>query len=512
MWTTVNVAEAAPGVHTPLGWSIWGDLAEAATARSTIDLGAWPRNRVLVSADPDERFGAIFFGRYAINVNTFRAFGDRLPGSSGDAVEEQLFPAKRSSLADHPVRRRYPVVAVKLPVNLIRAPRMAALRRAEAGEWWRRRVFAAPPHGFDQGRELLGDAAERFQAIMRVHLVVTMLAQGAFEQLGRTCRSADRPGLERALAGGYGGSEESRLVDDIRRLSRGALDERGFLSMHGYHGPAEGDVSSRSWREDPTPVLVLAQMHAAAPVDDTAAAARITRERAEVELRRELGWARAALLEPLLWATRRLVLSREIGKAGFLIALDGIRAAARAVGAGLAAGGLLDAQNDVFFLTLDELTGPHADLREVVAARRETYVRFQRMTVPEVWQGEPSALSLDLSPAGAADGTISGAGVSAGTVTGRARVLLNADAGALATFQPGEILICRVTDPSWAPVLSIAAAAVIDIGAALSHGAIVARELGIPCVIGTNNGTSAVKTGDLLRVDGDRGRVDVLEG
>jgi len=77
-------------------------------------------------------------------------------------------------------------------------------------------------------------------------------------------------------------------------------------------------------------------------------------------------------------------------------------------------------------------------------------------------------------------------------------------------IEPGEILVCHTTDPSWAGYFLVASALVIDVGGPLSHGAIVARELGVPCVINTAVGTSQVVSGDLLRVDGNTGHVDVL--
>ena len=81
---------------------------------------------------------------------------------------------------------------------------------------------------------------------------------------------------------------------------------------------------------------------------------------------------------------------------------------------------------------------------------------------------------------------------------------------ATSELEPGEILVCETTDPSWASLFLVASALVIDIGGALSHGAIVARELGVPCVINTRVGTRCLRTGDLLRVDGERGSVTVL--
>jgi pyruvate,orthophosphate dikinase len=87
---------------------------------------------------------------------------------------------------------------------------------------------------------------------------------------------------------------------------------------------------------------------------------------------------------------------------------------------------------------------------------------------------------------------------------------LMVEKGAADGIAPGEILVCRTTDPGWASVMMLASALVIDIGGPISHGAIVARELGIPCVIGTRDGTAQLRTGDRLRVDGARGEVTVL--
>ena len=92
---------------------------------------------------------------------------------------------------------------------------------------------------------------------------------------------------------------------------------------------------------------------------------------------------------------------------------------------------------------------------------------------------------------------------------GRARVLASAED--CDDLEPGEILVCRTTDPSWASAFYLAGGAVIDIGSTSSHGAIVAREMGLPCVIGTGTGTSLLRTGDLIRVDGAAGLVTVLE-
>lgn len=513
-WSTGNLAEAAPGVHTPLGWGIWGGLTEEVLWRVVADLGAWPRPREV--SDPNTRFGCLFFGRYAANVNTFRELGNRLPGTSGDAVEEQFFGAKMSEERNRPVRSRYPVVIAKMPRNMTRAIRQVASHRADNFRWWARRVFDSPPVGFGEGMEVLREGVRRYRPVMREHMIVTLLAQGSFEQLTKICRAAGIPGQEGILVSGYGGMEETAVVADVHALASNRLSEWDFLRRHGYHGPNEGDVSSHPWREDPSPIRALAASYRKASADPlaTADATQAARRQAERDLRSRLSRRQRLAVPPVLALTRRFVLGREVGKAGFLLAMDGIRAGARALGEALADDGLLADPHDVFFLTLDELLGDNRlDRRDEVAERRERYDRYRQLDLPGTWQGNPVPVPLSHStnpPLRQEVTEVSGIGVSPGTVTGVVRVVHEAASDQADDFEPGEILVCRITDPSWAPVLSIAAAVVIDIGGAMSHGAIVARELGIPCVINTRDGTRQLRTGDRVTVDGASGTVRIL--
>ena len=110
---------------------------------------------------------------------------------------------------------------------------------------------------------------------------------------------------------------------------------------------------------------------------------------------------------------------------------------------------------------------------------------------------------------GGADGSpVTGVAVGGGEITGRARVVLDP---ATAELSPGEILVCRSTDPGWVALFHLAGGVVVDTGGQMSHGAIVARELGLPCVTGTEDGTRRLRTGDLIRVDGAAGRVELVE-
>src|SRR4029079_1182447 len=110
--------------------------------------------------------------------------------------------------------------------------------------------------------------------------------------------------------------------------------------------------------------------------------------------------------------------------------------------------------------------------------------------------------------AGEAQASVRGFPGSGGIVEGRVRVLLDADQGA--ALQSGEVLVTTITNVGWTPLFPRAAAVITDVGAPLSHAAIVARELGIPAVVGCGNATMRLRTGDLVRVDGTAGTVEVL--
>jgi rifampicin phosphotransferase len=510
-FSTGNVAEAAPGVHTPLGWSIWGGLTEQVLSEVVVALGAWSHPPDV--SDVNRRFGCIFYGRYAANVNTFRSFGDRMPGTSGDAVETQFFGAKMSQERNRPVFQRYPVVAAKMPWNVIQTPRQVAAYRADNYTWWTDHICDRSPTGVAEGLAVLSEGSRRYIPVMRSHCIVTLLAQAFYDRLAKLCIAAGMEGGERTLVTGYGGMEESAVVGDVRELANGRITEKEFVRRHGYHGRGEGDVSSRSWREDLTPIRVLAESYRKSGADPLANAAstRASRQSAERELRTRLPWSHRPLLAATLALTRRFVLGREVGKAGFLLAMDGMRAGARATGSALAAEGVLDDAEDVFFLTLDELLAdPRGDRGDVIAERRELYARYRSLDLPPTWQGNPTPVPLNggEQPTERVD-VVSGMGVSPGIAEGTVRVVHDADSDQADDFEPGDILVCRLTDPSWAPLLSVAAAVVIDIGGSLSHGAIVARELGIPCVINTVDGSRRLRTGDRVTVDGGAGSVRV---
>ncbi|KAE8762258.1 PEP/pyruvate-binding domain-containing protein, partial [Georgenia thermotolerans] len=311
-----------------------------------------------------------------------------------------------------------------------------------------------------------------------------------------------------------------------RRYAEGSLPAvaqhalADFLSRYGHRAVAEIDLGVPRWADDPTHIVnVLANYlrladPAQAPDRQFARAAREA-EAMVAELTRRAGRRgrlRGRVVRYGLRRARAAAGLREQPKFALVLVLAALRRQVAQVGAALAAAGRIATAEDVFFLDLAEarvgLRG--ADLHEVVAERRRTYEReTRRRHVPRVLLSDgtdvEAALAAEVAAAGgAAPGTLTGAPASPGTVTGPARVVLE-PAGA--RLEPGEILVAPSTDPGWTPLFLTAGALVMEMGGAMSHGAVVAREYGIPAVVSVPEATARIRTGDTVTVDGSAGVV-----
>jgi pyruvate,water dikinase len=182
------------------------------------------------------------------------------------------------------------------------------------------------------------------------------------------------------------------------------------------------------------------------------------------------------------------------------------------VGNGLAASQRIEDAEDIFFLDLDdaEVALAGGDLRGVVAERRAAYgLELRRRHIPRLLLSdgtEPEATAprgLQTGP-----GTLSGSPASAGLVTARARVIMDPVG---AHLEPGEILVAPSTDPGWTPLFLTAGGLVMEMGGPNSHGAVVAREYGIPAVVGVPDATARIASGQQLTVDGAAGTVTVKD-
>ena len=297
-------------------------------------------------------------------------------------------------------------------------------------------------------------------------------------------------------------------------IQRGLAD---FLATYGHRAVAEIDLGMPRWRDDPAHLLgVLANyLQLADPQlaperqfaeGASIAAGAVERIVAATRAAGPLGPVRAAVVRLALHRARTLIGLRERPKSLWVWALAAARAELQRVGDAAVTTGAIAARDDIFFLDLLQARQALAgtDQHDVVRERRAAYaVELRRRHIPRVLLSdgtEPETLIRTDTP----DGALVGSPASTGVVRGRARVVLD-PAGAY--LEPGEILVAPSTDPGWTPLFLTAAGLVMEMGGSMSHGAVVAREYGLPAVVGVPDATSRISTGQWVTVDGAAGTV-----
>jgi pyruvate,water dikinase len=283
-----------------------------------------------------------------------------------------------------------------------------------------------------------------------------------------------------------------------------------------FGSSAEGFVEDRpNWREDPTMPIAMARAYARledgqGPLD-LHEQQKQRREKLEAELRAlaPSDAEVADLVRLLPIAQEHLPNLEDHNYYTDQCLTAASRARWLAIGRHLQSQGLIDAADDVFYLERPELIraleGHLVPDKPRLAQRRAELAAIRRAVPPPVL-GKPPAVSDAPLPEGLHATelrVLRGVAASPGSYRGRARVIDTIEQAA--SLQPGDVLVCRTTTPAWTPFFGVIAALVTNGGGALSHSAIVAREFGIPAVIGTINGSVSIKDGATVTVDGTNG-------
>jgi pyruvate,water dikinase len=514
-WTTGNVAEAFPGVFTTLGFTFVNAPVELATRTTFLNLGVLERKQVRLPDRPEDMFWTLFAGRAAANIDKFREIANITPGTSATAVEQQLFGYVRPETVDANSARRYPVILVKAPGAVLRLPKRHDAEFAGLRRWRLAQLDGVEELDHAGCVDLLADAQRRFQRMLTMHMLVAFVSSGLADRVTDTLAALELADLGPALLSGVG-TDESEVAHDLWALAHDEISLGEFTDRHGYHGNNEGQLSGVTWREDPTPVLTRLGDYRAISAESPRAPRNRSqeqvaiRQRALVELQSALPRRkRRAAARDVRMASRWIAL-REQGKAGYLLTFDVARAVMRRAGALLVDAGVIDSVDDVFHLSYEDVcAGVTDDRRASVAERQARYDQRCAYRLPQSWAGTPTLTKVGESdvPPLEISGVVTGVAASGGVVEGRARVVRDPSTTEL---DEGDILVCETTDPSWVSLFLVAAGVVTDYGGLLSHGPIVARELGLPCVCGTENGSYRIRDGQRIRLDGDAGTVTVL--
>jgi pyruvate,water dikinase len=308
-----------------------------------------------------------------------------------------------------------------------------------------------------------------------------------------------------------------------------------YVEEWGFRCSGELMLTVPSFQERPVGLIAILRTYAT--LEDESPDEQLLRQQTECQresrrvhqalrqrwLSRLLPWPRKSFVFARLLAwTQRAIVLRERARLKQALLYSRCRRIALAIGARLAAAGTLQQTDDVFFLTVQELDAHlsgqsmfPAQTAELVALRRAAHAELVRRRPPDTfaipagayWRCEESCASTSELPLSSPENCLRGSGVCGGVITARAAVLESVTQ--LERLSAGAILVTRQTDPGWAPVFPLIKGLVMERGGMLSHGAILAREYGLPTVVGIPDVARRITPGQTVTVNGDRGVVEL---
>jgi pyruvate,water dikinase len=292
----------------------------------------------------------------------------------------------------------------------------------------------------------------------------------------------------------------------------------GWLDRYGMRGVGEIDITRPRWRERPSMLLPLLLGNirnfppgAAARRFQQGQQAAWKAEQTLLQRLRKLpdGAAKAEQAKRMIDRVRTFIGYREYPKYGLVSRTFVYKQALLQEAERLVQEGVLRRADDIFHLTFAELQEAVRARRvddQLLQRRKEAFRWHQTLTPPRVLTSDGEAVAGAYRRADLPAGALVGLPVSAGTVEGRARVVLNLGD---ADLQPGDILVTAYTDPSWTPLFVAVAGLVTEVGGLMTHGAVVAREYGLPAVVGVQRATRLIRDGQRIRVHGTEGYVEL---
>ncbi|WP_437961289.1 PEP/pyruvate-binding domain-containing protein [Sorangium sp. So ce119] len=323
----------------------------------------------------------------------------------------------------------------------------------------------------------------------------------ALFELARRAASAG-PDVARAIREGR--PEELRSSEAGRAY---LAEAEAFLDEHGYRESKGLYLSAPTWRQDPAPMwgLLRGLLDAAEPPSEEAGVRRYRAALEEVTRKLRFVPGLPDAFRRTLERLRRAILFRERSHFDLVRSFSALQAIVAELARRLHERGRLPGPDDIFYLTDAEVRAwirgeapPLDDVKKLVRRRRATYG-----VVNGRWQKRAFRAA-----AGGSGSELRGSGASSGVVRGKARIVR--DEREFERLKAGEILVCPYTNPAWTPLFTLAAGVVTDTGGAASHAAIVAREYGIPAVLGAAGATERIADGQEIAVDGAEGRVLLL--
>jgi pyruvate,water dikinase len=295
---------------------------------------------------------------------------------------------------------------------------------------------------------------------------------------------------------------------------------RAFLDAYGMRCVGEIDITRPRWSEHPTALLpvLLGNIRRFVPGEAKRRFERGTQEAQEKELdvleqlrARPEGEKKVDETKRMIDRVRTFIGYREYPKYGMVNRYFIYKQAMMREADHLVRARVVRDREDIFYLTFDEL---HDVVRtnqidaQLVQHRKDAFHSYQPLTPPRVLTSDGEAVAGSYTRGDRPAGALVGLAVSAGTIEGRARVILDM---AEADVEEGDILVTAYTDPSWSPLFVAVKGLVTEVGGLMTHGAVIAREYGLPAVVGVEHATELIEDGQRIRLNGTDGYVEILD-
>lgn len=318
-------------------------------------------------------------------------------------------------------------------------------------------------------------------------------------------------------------SDGSRFPEDLRSFEGGetiVAAIREFLDRYGMRCPGEIDITKPRWAENPSALipLLLANIRNTAPGESKRRfeQGKMASENMERSLLLRLealpdGHTKAAETKHMIGLLRSYTGYREYPKYAMISRYFIYKQALLREAESLVQAGAIADKEDIYFLSFDELrevSATHKPDASRIRERKEAYRHYEKLIPPRVITSDGEILNGNYHRDHLPPGALAGLPVSPGTVEGRARVILQMES---ANLQPGDILVTAFTDPSWTPVFVTIKGLVTEVGGLMTHGAVIAREYGLPAVVAVDGATRLIRDGQRIRVNGTDGVVEILE-
>lgn len=317
--------------------------------------------------------------------------------------------------------------------------------------------------------------------------------------------------------------KDNNFLHELPRLKGGPEAREAiltYLDRYGMRCVGEIDITKARWSEKPLALvpLILSNIRNFEPGEGKRRFERgrqeaLKKEQELLERLRQLseGEQKAREAERVISLIRNYIGYREYPKYGMVARYFVYKQALMKEAEKLAKAHVVRDMEDVYYLTFEEF---HEAVRtnkvdqQLISKRKEEHALFEKLNPPRVITSEGEIITGEYDKENIPAGAIAGLAVSSGIVEGRAHVILNMED---AKLQEGDILVTKYTDPSWTPLFISIKGLVTEVGGLMTHGAVIAREYGLPAVVGVENATQIIKDGQRIRINGTEGWVEILE-